>query len=218
MPASEVELTQLAIAVLADQHNPTILNPDFLKRNGIVDEAWELAEPPLCAFPVARVKFANSVSLTADPERVIVRQDVVGDPQNVVAPDIAVAYVRTLPHVAYEGVCINPSGCARQIPNGDIAGFVARDLLRDVTALAVDGIEPTAALRLDYQMGEYEVYLAVESERDPVSAEPVLVLDAHFHYDMTGGGDLVDRLCERIGRWHDNVRAYRDMAQRLLGQ
>jgi hypothetical protein len=35
-------LYELAVVLVARNHNPTILNPDFLKFNGMVPDNWEL--------------------------------------------------------------------------------------------------------------------------------------------------------------------------------
>jgi len=67
----KVILTELGIVIVAQNHNPTILNPDFLKRNKIVPENWELACPPICLPPVARVSFTKGVNIFSQPERII---------------------------------------------------------------------------------------------------------------------------------------------------
>jgi hypothetical protein len=46
-------IQDLTLVVVARNHNPTILNPDFLKSTHIVPEHWELAAPPFCVEPVA---------------------------------------------------------------------------------------------------------------------------------------------------------------------
>jgi len=58
-------ISELAIVVAAQNHNPTILNPDFLKHSQIVPKEWVLREPPLCTEPLARVAYTNGVTLVA---------------------------------------------------------------------------------------------------------------------------------------------------------
>ena len=60
-----LDIQELAAVVVARNHNPTILNPDFLKYNNIVPANWELAESPLCTPPVAQVKYTNGISIVA---------------------------------------------------------------------------------------------------------------------------------------------------------
>jgi hypothetical protein len=40
-----VTIQELALALTAKNHSPTLLNSDFLKYSGIVPPDWELARP-----------------------------------------------------------------------------------------------------------------------------------------------------------------------------
>ncbi|MBX9255406.1 hypothetical protein H1Q63_15930, partial [Desmonostoc muscorum CCALA 125] len=52
-----LNIQEMAIAIAAKQHNPTILTPDFLKYSGIVPNNWELAKPPIITDAAAQVVF-----------------------------------------------------------------------------------------------------------------------------------------------------------------
>lgn len=47
--SASVDLQELAIVLTAKNHNPSILNPDFLKCSGIIPSEWELSRQPLYA-------------------------------------------------------------------------------------------------------------------------------------------------------------------------
>jgi hypothetical protein len=67
----DFEFKQLAIVVVAKNHNPTILNPDFLIRNAIVPEDWETSDNPVCTDPVAQVAFTSGVTITAEFNKIV---------------------------------------------------------------------------------------------------------------------------------------------------
>ncbi len=66
-----LEFTELSIVIVAENHNPTILNPDFLKFNGIVPKEWVVSKPPLCAYPVSQVEYQNGMRITAELNKLI---------------------------------------------------------------------------------------------------------------------------------------------------
>ena len=47
MLSEQFEIKELTIVLLAETHNPTILNPDFLKYNEIVPFDWKVAGSPV---------------------------------------------------------------------------------------------------------------------------------------------------------------------------
>jgi len=66
-----VDTREFSIVVVAKSHNPTILNPDFLKDNEIVPANWELEKPPVCLEPVAEIVFKNKVRIIAQLDKLI---------------------------------------------------------------------------------------------------------------------------------------------------
>lgn len=85
-----VRIQNLSVVVAARSHNPTILNPDFLKYNKIVPMDWELESNPICADPVAQVKFTNGISITAEMNKVVFsEQKSSKEPSDFITPEIA---------------------------------------------------------------------------------------------------------------------------------
>jgi len=71
MPAKSTKFTFLtASAVLvAEPHNPAIINPDFLKNQGIVPAEWVLAPGTICTPAFTQITYRNGLSVLADPGR-----------------------------------------------------------------------------------------------------------------------------------------------------
>ena len=69
-----IRLHNVSVVVTAEFHNPSILNPDFLEKHGIVPENWAVTET--VTTPTASVvKYANGVAWTVDPSRLTVSED-----------------------------------------------------------------------------------------------------------------------------------------------
>ena len=107
----KLEIIEVAVVVIADQHNPSILHPAFLQAEKIVDDSWELAEPPLCTPPASVIKYVNGISFLAHTNRLQVTQEMGdGDLSKSSVPDLMVRYIEKLPHVQYTAVGINITG------------------------------------------------------------------------------------------------------------
>jgi len=110
MGVSETGLTlgQFAITLKAESHNPTILNPDFLRNQGIVESDWELAEDPVCVRHFARVAYTNRVAIVAEFDNLIFSEELLSrEEESGSIASVAARYVRTLPHVNYLAVVNN---------------------------------------------------------------------------------------------------------------
>lgn len=100
-------LHSVSVVVTAQFHNPSILNPDFLRRLKIVPESWEVTEA-LTTPPVAVVAFKNGVRWTVEQNRMVVTEainDSFADRYRV--HGLASAYVEKLPHVPYLSLGLN---------------------------------------------------------------------------------------------------------------
>ena len=106
----EYRFSEFTIVVLATANNPSILNPDFLRINEIVDKAFNPVES-ISTPPVSHVKYKEKVAITVDAERLtFVDADedriLLGSP----VPSIAEKYIEVLRHVPYKAVGINFNG------------------------------------------------------------------------------------------------------------
>jgi hypothetical protein len=97
-----------SVVIIAENHNPTILNPDFLKRNNIIEQDWPVDQNRLVLTTPAHseVSFLNGVTISLDPRRLIIK-DMAPTGQYFPVPEIATKFLQTLPHVSYNKIGIN---------------------------------------------------------------------------------------------------------------
>jgi hypothetical protein len=65
-----LQIQELAIAIIAKNINPTVLNTDFLKYTGVIPSDWELERSPVYANGVAQIIFSNGLAIVAQPNRI----------------------------------------------------------------------------------------------------------------------------------------------------
>ena len=104
-----VALVERSCVVVANAHNPSIMNHDWLVRNAVFPDAeWEWADPPITTLPLSRICYRNRVEVRLDSERLMIKASQLGASglsdvgQTIQA--IAVNYVNTLPHIPYVAV------------------------------------------------------------------------------------------------------------------
>ena len=109
-------LHSVSVVVTAEFHNPSILNPDFLRIREIVPEDWAVAET-LTTPPVSVVKYKDGIDWTVDQSRLTVTErsgPAFNDTYRV--HQLAVAYLRQLPYVPYRSLGLN---CQVAAPQAD---------------------------------------------------------------------------------------------------
>jgi hypothetical protein len=106
----KIDLTSFAIVVLAKAHNPTVLNPDFLRYNGITDDGYTPVDV-VCTAPIAHVVYREKMSVVAEFDSVqFIDEDRVRIPFDSPIPKMAIKYMDVLPHVRYNAVGVNFAG------------------------------------------------------------------------------------------------------------
>ena len=67
----QIDLIGFSVVVVAQSNNPTILNPDFLRHNGIVSSSRALHSDrlPFVTPVVSEVSFDDDLVVRADPQR-----------------------------------------------------------------------------------------------------------------------------------------------------
>ncbi len=186
-----------AVVVLAQFHNPSILNPDFLKINKIVDEKWEVAES-ITTTPFSQTRFKNGISVTVDNERMNITQIIQGEYQED-SPiyDIASEYIKILEHVKYTAMGLNWDIL---IPVKDSSSWMIEHFLKKASipksSPVVEGI--TLALKFTFLGNAVSFHLAHE-ERSPVEGNVPfdgVRVRANIHYDKVNAAEMRKNLQE----------------------
>ncbi len=209
---------ELAVVVTAHNHNPTILNPDFLQRNQIVPEAWQVQGPPITTPAVSQVQFANGLSVVCELTTLTVVETLEED-ERARSPEVARRLLLTLPHVDYRAVGVNPRG--HVLP--DDAGLMPSDYIVE-TLLASGpwrsiGEHAEAEIRFRFRLNDCTLNLTVEDAAlEGDESRHVLLLTGNFHSDMSGDSldDRVRQAAAAIDLWEERLSFFEQAALRLV--
>lgn len=212
-----LKLLNLSVVVVAEHHNPTILNADFLARNEIVPDAWgwTLGEDCFSTPPLSQIKYKNGIALLCEQSKLQVvdgREDV--DPDTSQVDDIAIKYLRTLPHVHYTGLGVNfkamiPCEQPRRV-------LMERFLKEGIWSEPSQDLEDMG-LRLDYKIDHGRMRISLDAgevrsatEKDGLTS---IVTGANFHHDLVG-----DARVDQIENFVKRKIAYWGRFQSMLSQ
>jgi hypothetical protein len=173
------------VVVLADSHNPTLLNPDWLRSTGIVPATWKPESERTVVTPVfAQVRYAQPrLRVTVQPERLEV---VAGWEDGVDEEVVGVVsrYVATLPHVPYRAVGVNYEAT---VAMAEPHCWVRDHLLRAERAYP----DPTAiSVELAWQSDSVKrtIALAGDEASAPAGEERALLIKTNCHREVTASG------------------------------
>jgi len=216
-------IQELSIVILARQHNPSILNPDFLKYNDIVPKEWELSAPPLCVEPMAQVQFKNTINITAQLDKIIFFEKIAEKNETeILTPEVAYNYIKTLPHVEYIAVGINPKGhVAINLKTDDGYKFLSEKFITSGPWQDFGDSNLKPNLKFTYTFGNIVCTLAFEvGFLKGQEKKHVIIIDANIHHALTGG-DRKNRfaeLCEFLKNWKNDVNLYKDIVEKFFIQ
>ena len=206
MKSDQLTLREIAIVIAGKNHNPSILNPDFLRHNDIVPGGLELAdEPPISTPMLSQVVYKGGLRIVSEANRISFVESILGE-KTPECPDMARRYLREVPHVSYTAVGINPVGVwsAKEQLSPAI-------LLKAGKRMQFDGVSPSAEVALTYKLGKRTVNLTVRS--DDLQA---VAFHGNFHYGIKAANNESHMAAHAVvGEWEQCVKDFRRLAESI---
>lgn len=183
----KINLTNFSIVVLAQAHNPSILNPDFLKNNKIIDASFT-PKDIICTPPIAQVSFDEGISIKAEFER-LQFIDPVSEriPYSSQIPEIATRYISTLPHVRYTAAGINFIGHYLWEDIRSASSFISDKFIKNGPWLSLGDGLTNIGLKFVYLFDKIKCTISMESAemiREENKKIPVILINANYNLDV----------------------------------
>ena len=208
----QIVLHEIAIVIVGQNHNPSVLNPDFLRHNDIVPEGLELAEPAIGTLAFSQVVYNSGLRIVSEPNRISFAENVLGG-EKPVCPGVARRYLREVPHVRYTAIGINPVGVLSAKSPIFPAG-----LLKTGEWLQFDGVSPSAEIKLTYKLGGQTVNLTVKTDtvQTPEGGKEALVFHGNFHCDIKAENNESHMAAHAIaGEWQKCAEDFVRLAENI---
>ena len=204
----QIDLLGFSVVVVAAANNPTMLNPDFLRHNGIVGTRWRLSEshPPLTTPLLSEVTFEGGLVVRADQNRVTFEQR--GSAlslEDVACVDMAKGYLKTAPQVPYIAFGVNSRAMVRNSPFSRLS-----DMLRsNGSEMTFDSIVPQFELKAIYEMKDKRLTLELQEGQD--DRGPFRLCHANIHRDIaeTNQQMRVNSMLSSLDSWRNDLNEFR---------
>jgi len=215
---SKLHITRLGIVILARNHNPSLLNPDFLKINEIIESDWEVTSPSFTTDTLSQVIYKNGVRIVVQPDQIAFDQLIKGgySEDKVLLQNVILKYLNVLPHVNYQSIGINPMGHIIFETQEDLDNYFSNYLLRPGDWKNFSGKQPSLSGTFTYAFDDHQINILMEavyiSEKGNDDDQQLGILfkgnvNRDFELDMKPENKL-KLLRQRVSLWSEDVNLY----------
>lgn len=215
MDGGQITLHGLGIVIVGANHNPSILNPDFLRYHGIVPEGRALdgAAPCLSTPSFSQVAYKDGLQIVSEPSKISFLEDGIGD-KPPVCPEMAKKYLQVVPLVQYVAVGINPVVCL-SAPGG----LAPAALLKSGEWRQFNDASPNAVVQLEYALGPKKINLTVQAS-PPGSAKSdadgAVYFLGNFHRSIEAGANESHRVAaSMVDEWENDLNDFRLLTEQI---
>lgn len=211
-----MKLSESSCVVVADQHNPSILNPDWLVKTEIIDREWKLADPSITTPLFARCSYVNKVQLVLEPNKLTVSSSPADNSDlSDQLPRIVRRYIDSLPHIPY-----------KQLGNNFRFSTEMQDVLSKLkNKLVKEGnwnTDDISKIKTTFQYfcNGYRINLTVESsdtrEESGTDKEvSTLILGFNYHRELNDLSSLRGGIDSWQNDYKDAVRRTKEIVEEL---
>jgi len=216
--SQSLSIQQMAITVIVQKNDPTILTPDFLKYTGIVPSEWELAREPVRNNFIAQITFQNSVNIVSQSNKILFSELIANkEAKDVEISTIASKYIEKLSQAQYEGIGINFGGYAL-FPQSEQAArdFIFKTLLQPGPWSEFGNAPVQAAMKFGYSLEGKQLNLEVNQAAIKFTEQkliPAVLFSGNFNYVLPqeNGSNQVVNLLKVIANWQADLDMYKQV-------
>ena len=212
---------QEIVAILATQgQTPSVVNAEFLKYSGIIPDDWELTRQPVYTEEVAQIVYNTNVTVTIQPNRIVVAQALDGQPTDeLMCTQIARKLAMALPKVNYRAFGFNAIG---YVPFSEgktaIHHYLNQTLLAPGPWQEFKGAAVDPAFEFVYKLPQGRLSLSAREamlrKRDQTEdATPIVSFTGTIEHvlNQTESSARLEELIGYLDNWQDDLQTYTDL-------
>jgi len=210
---NDLRLSQISVVILAKNHNPSILNPDFLRINGIVPDDWEVDTPTFSSEEISQVTYSNGFQINMDLENLVFLQSYKSSSIAMCIPDIACKYLKKIDYVNYYALGINPIAHILAASDLESENYIRESLLKPGEWKQFLGVKPVASVSLAYELNDSLIRLSIGAatfvDADNDTEEfPVILFSGNIHRDFDEEQSNTEAIKQRILNLSGDLETY----------
>ena len=201
------------IVIIAEYHNASLLNPDFLRINEIVPFGWKESEN-VTTPGFALVMFDN-IRITLDQNRLEIKENKSDQFPVGYSPiyEIADKYINTIRHVKYTTFGLNWS---INYPINETKRWIIDKFLKDEFREFSDLVDCSINLTFDSFDSNCNLrFNKVNLRNADELQEEVIQINANFDHRISKDSGI-DDITKRIYKWNDKQKFLKDKLMQVL--
>ncbi|MBD2452236.1 hypothetical protein H6G76_35085 [Nostoc sp. FACHB-152] len=213
----KLTVQEFGIVIAVKNHQPTILNPDFLKSSGIVPTDWELARQTIFTNHVVQITYTSGINIVSEPNRIMFLETIEGkELAQVMIPDIVRKYVQALPNLEYEALGINPRKHITFEQQQQASKYLSERLLSPGEWQEIGQAKVRASLNLAYTLERSPFYLSIHEaaiRQEDETMTPIVMFNGSFSYQLSSD-NLDERLAglqQVLDNWQADLEIYQEI-------
>lgn len=211
------DIRRVEFVLVVDKHNPILLNPEFLKAEGIIPSNWELTGPPTYIQGTALIGFQNGIYIAHQGSVIAFFEDTrTKQLQNIELPQIVQNYIEVFPQENYQAVGLNLEGNTTFNIQQEARTYLLETLQNPNYWQRDNENIVQAIVNFIYKIDRGQLTLTVRNTELKRSAEesiPVILFAANFNRDVAGvpDKDRFDILSQIIRNWQTDIDTYHEI-------
>jgi len=214
-------LIEVSCVVLANAHNPSILNPDWLEANGLLPKelTWELIGPIIVTPALARVVYQNGVSILLETGKLIITlgnvQDYEGGiPATDLVSGIASRYIAVLTHIPYGAVGNNfkimqeCEGASQKLVRAFGNNGPWKEGLDSVQTKFSYKVSEETVCNLDVSPGT----VGKATTDSPPTEQEIILCAVNYHHEVQGS----DAAAKAVNQMADDFKSGTELTSKIL--
>ncbi len=201
----KLTLVEVSVVLVASPTDPSILNPDFLRHNEIIDKTLELKTPAIATPMFSRIEFDKEIVVSAEPNRFVFEQKVSHlEEGDIAVPNIVKRFLEVVVHPNYSAIGINPK--AIRTSRGSEEFEIANALIEGGSWMAFKDVAPEVQLKAVYNFEKRKIALdigGIRLEDENGGIHQGLFFQANIHRELQGATGM-----ERIEMAQAVISAY----------
>ena len=223
-------LTELSVYLFNPEISPTLINPDFLRFNEIVEPSWRVVRPVIVEPDYCRIRYDNGLSITTHDDHIVITQRAAAVEQqdstltvtpltadNVLCVGMATRYLHLAnPDSPYGILSIDPQGWM-EVPEVNLP-FLSSPLKEFATQVPFGGESPVVDARARYTLQDKRVvmYISEAPPQDPGDTFR-LQFSGEFIRNLDGetGREQEPVITNLLDNWEQDIRDFDDLAHQF---
>ena len=216
---SGIALMEVSVVLVINGNNPSMLNPDFLRHNGIVDVDLQLAAQPVSTPLLSQVVFEGGIGVIADPERfVFSHHGEMLTTDTCKSPTIAKRFLEKNKNMQCSAVGINPKSIKRL--DGSTEANMTNMLIGNGEWISFKGIRPEIRLKATYEYEKrkisIDVFKSMHKDENGLESYDV-VFQANIHRDIFAGSaeERTKHVISILSKWNNDVSDFNSLVEKV---